>query len=187
MTAYQQPLALSSPTDSGMGGHQSASSVTDVWLTPPSILAALGPFDLDPCAPARRPWPTATRHISLPQDGLTADWGPDELVWCNPPYGPHTFVWLHRLARHPAGGIGLIFARTETQGFFDEVWNRADAALFLKGRLYFHLADGRRAGDNAGAPSVLVAYGPEAVARLDASGLDGRMVHLNGGIASRAA
>ena len=21
-------------------------------------------------------------------DGLTADWGQDDLVWCNPPYGP---------------------------------------------------------------------------------------------------
>ena len=178
MTAYQTPLALSVPADGGMGGHQSASSVTDVWLTPPEIIEALGPFDLDPCSPDPRPWPTATRHISLPTDGLTADWSDDEFVWCNPPYGPHTFAWMHRLAGHPAGGIGLIFARTETQGFFDEVWGKADAVLFLKGRLYFHLPDGSRAPANSGAPSVLIAYGAEAVRRLDRSGLDGRLVHL---------
>lgn len=28
---------------------------SDIWLTPPHILDALGPFDLDPCAPDPRP------------------------------------------------------------------------------------------------------------------------------------
>ena len=32
------------------------------WLTPPELLAKLGQFDLDPCAPVNRPWPTATHH-----------------------------------------------------------------------------------------------------------------------------
>src|SRR5437867_202275 len=62
-------------TAATMGGHQSSHMQTDVWLTPPHILAALGPFDLDPCAaPEPRPWPTAERHIALPDDGLAADW-----------------------------------------------------------------------------------------------------------------
>ncbi len=45
----------------GMGSHQSPRMKTDEWLTPPCILEALGPFDLDPCAVAGpfRPWPTA--------------------------------------------------------------------------------------------------------------------------------
>jgi hypothetical protein len=38
------------------GGH-------DEWLTPPEIVKALGTFDLDPCAPAVRPWDTAKRHF----------------------------------------------------------------------------------------------------------------------------
>lgn len=33
-----------------MGSHQSAVNKSDVWLTPPHILRALGEFDLDPCA-----------------------------------------------------------------------------------------------------------------------------------------
>ncbi|MDG4853840.1 MULTISPECIES: hypothetical protein [unclassified Mesorhizobium] len=42
-----------------IGSHQSAAAGTDVWLTPPALLAALGgaeSFDLDPCAPLDRPW-----------------------------------------------------------------------------------------------------------------------------------
>lgn len=39
-----------------MGGHQSAAMLKDEWLTPPHILRALGPFDLDTCAPVNRPW-----------------------------------------------------------------------------------------------------------------------------------
>ncbi len=77
---------------------------TNVWLTPPEIVKALGPFDLDPCAaPAPRPWDTAALHITLPHDGLAAEWGSD-FVWCNPPYGPETGLWLSRLAAHPRGG-----------------------------------------------------------------------------------
>jgi len=53
----------------------------ETWLTPPAILHALGDFDLDPCAaPSPRPWPTAARHIELPEDGLTANWGGARLV-----------------------------------------------------------------------------------------------------------
>lgn len=35
------------------------------WLTPPHIIEALGPFDLDPCCPPTMPWRTATQ-ISPP-------------------------------------------------------------------------------------------------------------------------
>lgn len=158
----------------GMGGHhRPVEGLNDEWLTPPEILAAVGPFDLDPCSPVTRPWPTATRHLTVADDGLTAPWQPDEFVWCNPPYGQQTWAWLNRVAAHPAGGVALIFARTETDGFVGSVWRRADAVLFLAGRLYFHYVDGRRADANSGAPSCLVAYGPTAVARLEACGLAG--------------
>ncbi len=56
----------------GMGGHQRAyTGFTNEWLTPPEIIAALGPFDLDPCAPASQPWPTATKVYTEADDGLT--------------------------------------------------------------------------------------------------------------------
>lgn len=162
----------------GMAGHQSAQADTTTWLTPPDIIADLGPFGLDPCAaPEPRPWPTADRHIVLPEDGLEAHWG-SEMVWCNPPYGRETWAWLEKLAAHPAGGIALIIARTETAGFVDQVWQRADALFFIHGRLHFHRANGERASANSGAPSVLVAYGAAAAARLRRTQLPGSFVHL---------
>jgi DNA N-6-adenine-methyltransferase (Dam) len=157
-----------------IGSHQSARMISDTWLTPPEIIAALGPFDLDPCAaPDPRPWPTAARHIVLPDDGLKGIWA--GRVWLNPPYGDKTGTWLGRLARH-GHGTALIFARTETSWFVEHVWQAATAALFLHGRLHFHRADGRRAESNSGAPSVLVAYGAHDAARLQECGLPGTFV-----------
>lgn len=159
-----------------MGGHQSAAALKDEWLTPPHILAALGEFDLDPCAPIVRPWPTAVWHYDINDNGLSQQWS--GRVWCNPPYGLEASKWLSRCADH-GNAMALIFARTETRMFFDHVWNKASGLLFLEGRLHFHHVDGRKAAANAGAPSVLVAYGRENAETLKSCGLPGRYVALN--------
>lgn len=149
---------------------------THVWLTPPEILAALGPFDLDPCAaPSPRPWATASRHIELPDDGLSADW--IGRVWCNPPFGSQTWAWLERMADH-GNGIALAFARTDTDGFHRTVWGRADGVLFLKSRPHFHLPDGSKARGNSGGPIVLIAYGSENARALSSCGLPGAFLRL---------
>lgn len=155
-----------------MGSHQNAFAGQDEWLTPPGVLAALGPFDLDPCAPRSRPWPTAERHYTVEDNGLVQPW--TGIVWLNPPYSSAE-KWLARIADH-GNGIALLFARTETALFHKFVWPRAALLLFLRGRLHFHYVDGRRATANAGAPSVLVAYGPAAAERLRNCGLPGQMV-----------
>lgn len=148
----------------------------DEWLTPPEIIEALGPFDLDPCAPTpeTRPWSTAVRHYSIHDDGLLKPWY--GRIWCNPPYGRETFVWLNKLAEH-GDGIALIFARTETRGFHAEIWDKADAVFFFKGRLKFHKVTGEQ-GNTANAPSCLVAYGQNNVRALRHSGLKGKLVEL---------
>lgn len=162
----------------GIGGHQRGHrGRSDTWLTPPEILKAIGPFDLDPCCPAWMPWPTAVTMVRRPADGLLGKW--HGRVWLNPPYGPATAAWLKRLADH-GNGIALTFARTETEMFHRQVWDRADAVLFLRGRLHFHHEDGRRAKANAGGPSVLVAYGAGNVGVLAGCGLAGRLVRLTG-------
>lgn len=148
----------------GIGGHQSARMLSQIWLTPPCIIKALGEFDLDPCAPADRPWPTARLHYSLPvDDGLSLPWF--GRVWLNPPYGTQTGKWLSRLADH-GDGIAIVFARTETRDWIKYIWNNADGILFLHGRLHFHHANGKRAAANAGAPSALIAYGKNNVNAL---------------------
>ena len=158
-----------------MGGHQSAAALKDEWLTPRHVLDALGPFDLDPCAPQIRPWDTVARHYTVMDNGLVQPW--EGRVWCNPPYGLEAAQWLARCADH-GNAMALIFARTETRMFFDHVWPKAQAVLFLEGRLYFHHVCGRRASANAGAPSVLVAYGSANAECLKSCTLAGRYLAL---------
>lgn len=160
----------------GVGGHHRGHrGKSDEWLTPPEIIASLGPFDLDPCSPVDRPWSTAAKHYTIEDDGLRCDW--HGFVWLNPPYGPETGKWLKRLADH-GSGIALIFARTDTEMFFREVWRRASSILFFEGRLHFYNVKGERAKANSGAPSVLVGYGNEADLRLARCDVSGQYIKL---------
>jgi hypothetical protein len=159
-----------------IAGVHSPKAATHDWITPKFIIDALGGadgFDLDPCQSPTQPWPCARTGIVRPRDGLSESW--TGRVWCNPPYSVHASAWLEKLYRH-GNGVALIFARTETAMFFDHVWGRADAVLFLEGRLHFHYPDGRRAEANAGGPSCLIAYGRDEAQRLASSGLHGALV-----------
>lgn len=147
----------------------------DEWLTPPYIWKALGHFDLDPCAPISPPWRIADWNLNILDDGLSHDWGKYGFVWCNPPYGKQTPLWLKKMAEHN-NGIALIFARTDTIMFHEFVF-KAKAILFIKGRLSFYDVHGVKGG-TAGAPSCLVAYGDEAVKRLESCGINGKLVRL---------
>lgn len=138
----------------------------------PHIIQALGHFDLDPCAPISPPWRTATVQYDITHDGLKQPWF--GRVWCNPPYGNETFTWMQKCASH-GNTIALIFARTETKGFHAEIWDKADAVFFFKGRLSFHHVDGKK-GATANAPSCLVAYGKNNVEAIARSGLLGVLV-----------
>lgn len=161
-----------------MGSHQSARAGSHTWLTPPDILAALGPFDLDPCAcPLPRPWASAATMWTREDGPLQRQWF--GRVWLNPPFGPKPTVtaFMRRLADH-GRGTALLFARTETELFFETVWNRATAVLFLEGRPHFHFQDGRRAKANSGAPVVLIAYGDDDATRLQSGGVPGKYLQL---------
>lgn len=158
-----------------IGSHHSAKARTHEWLTPPEIIEALGPFDLDPCASKVRPWPTAERHFTIDDNGLYQPW--HGRVWLNPPYSRHAVRWLRMLVKH-GNGIALTFARTETRWFFQTIWDAADAVLFIEGRIHFYRTDGTQAKANAGAPSVLVAYGKQNLETLRDSGIPGKFIQL---------
>ena len=147
---------------SSLSGHQRGGG-HDEWLTPPEIIKALGPFDLDPCAPVDRPWPTAANHLTVNDDGLAQPWA--GRVWCNPPFGREAVKWLRRCAEH-GNSIALVPARTETAMFYECVWGIAHAVCFIKGRPHFHRVDGSRAAFNSGAPICLVAYGQQNIHSL---------------------
>lgn len=154
----------------------------DEWLTPPEVLAALGPFDLDPCAPRVRPWDMAKQHYTIEDNGLLKPW--HGRVWLNPPYGKHTFRWVARLSEHKSG-IALIFARTETAGFHKHVWKKARGMFFFRGRLNFRRVDGRPGGTGSNAPSVLIAYTDYDAHILDLAArtgtIDGHFINLSPG------
>jgi len=163
---------------SGMGSHESAIMGKDEWLTDPKIVNALGTFDLDPCSPINRPWPTAKHHHHINTPIWERKWV--GRVWMNPPYGQETGHWLTKL-KNWGNGIALIFARTETKMFFDSVWNDADAIFFFEGRLTFLHVDGTKPKYTGGAPSCLVAYGKNnvrAIEEAQRSGtIKGKMVY----------
>lgn len=150
----------------------------NLWYTPPYVIADLGPFDLDPCFSEPRPWDTAAVHYGKddpPGGGLYAPW--HGLVWCNPPYDQSILYWLWRCAMH-GNCIALVFARTDTEAFHKEVFPKASALFFLKGRLQFLRPDGTTSSDG-GAPSLLIAYGGLATSRLRKTKLPGYFVNLS--------
>lgn len=186
---------------------------SDVWFTPPEIIGAVGPFDLDPCTlpPERRPWDTARFHYSEIDDGLVQPWRLAECthcglfnpgmalsagqlipcvlcnqlvakvvstkVWMNPPFGAEAGKWLKRLGDH-GHGIALYHARTETEVFHSQVWDRASGILFLKGRINFHRPDGVKSRTNSGCPVCLISYGSACARDLQLSTLKGHYVSL---------
>jgi len=156
------------------GGEQSVAK-TEVWLTPPELVAALGEFDLDPCSAEVMPWELTPARYTEVDNGLEQTWM--GRVFMNPPYGKKLPPFLEKMALH-GNGIALVFARTETRAFFASVWGRADAIMFLKGRVKFYRPDGTQGG-TSGSPSCLIAYGMENVAALHSSGLRGAIVELD--------
>lgn len=149
---------------------------TDEWWTPLDIIRPLGAFDLDPCAPVADPSRTgASRSLTMVDDGLSKEW--DGRVWMNPPYST-AGKWVEKLSVH-GDGIALVFARVETGWWHEHVWPKADAILFLRGRLSFIRGDDAgQVGHNAAAPSVLIAYGQMNAKAIRECGLKGAFVDL---------
>ena len=135
-----------------MSQHERSKGDTDTWLTPPSVIAALGHFDLDPCG---HPLSSTAKHlIILPDCGLEAKWF--GRVWLNPPYS-NVGEWLEKLAYH-GRGIALVFARTETR-WAQSILPKATSVFFPARRFTFLKADGTAPSFSAGAPSMLLAFG----------------------------
>ncbi len=158
----------------GIGGHTLPNKgQTNDWITPKSLLQKLDKFDLDPCQSLTQPWPCAARGYTINDNGLALPWS--GRVFCNPPYGDECWPFLEKLAIH-GNGIALVFARTETKFFQLHVWDKADAILFIDGRLTFYMPDGTKGKGNSGGPSVLIAYGKENVEFLRKSKVAGALV-----------
>jgi hypothetical protein len=139
--------------------HESQCNESKEWYTPKSIFDMLKcTFTLDPASPGRDivPWIPAEKHLTFRDNGLMADWTKEQ-VWCNPPYGQDTEVWMEKFIRSNCSGIMLVFARTDTR-WFHNLAIYADILCFVKGRIKFVRGDGY-IGHGCGAASLLIAKG----------------------------
>ena len=154
-----------------LGSHQQTVGRSQNHITPKWIIDRFDPLDLDPCAADPRPWDCA--RVNWIVDGLVRVWF--GLVWLNPPFDRYEVgAWITKLAEH-GNGICLLHARTEA-GWFEPIWERAAAILFMADRIHFHRPDGSRQPANSGAPPILAAFGDEALRRLQCCGIAGRLV-----------
>ena len=154
-----------------LGSHQQSVGRSQVHITPRWLVDRLEPFDLDPAAADPRPWACAVTNWST--HGLERDWF--GLVYLNPPFDRYEVgSWIAKLAAH-GNGITLLHARTEA-GWFEPIWQRAAAILFMADRIKFCRPDGSEQPANSGAPPILAAFGDEAVLRLRRSGIAGALV-----------
>ncbi len=145
--------------------HESQNNISVDWYTPSWIFERMGvEFDLDPCQPIEKiKWIPAKKHYHLRNNGLLNEW--EGRVWLNPPYGQFTPRWLKKMHEH-RNGIALVFARTDCAWFHDYV-AKADAILFMKGRVKFVDGLGKTGGNGAGSGSMLIAWGEENVKVLE--------------------
>lgn len=158
------------------GNGQGATMKSDDWLTDPSIIKALGHFDLDPCTPEVMPWTTATRRYTKKENGLISPW--EGRVWLNPPFSKQAEFWLLKMKDHQ-NGISLVAARTETKWFKATVWDHANSIFFFYHRLYFYTPAGIRNKINFGSPCVLVSYDESNSESIASSGLRGKHLPVN--------
>lgn len=156
--------------------HDNKNNVSVEWYTPPYIFEWMNTeFDLDPCHPKDKiSWVPVKKHYWEEIDGLNQKW--EGKVWLNPPYGKYTSAWLEKMHQH-RNGISLVFARTDCKWYHEYV-AKADAILFLKGRVKFVDGFNKTGGSGAGSGSMLVAWGKDNVETLKQMKDKGHLVLL---------
>lgn len=149
--------------------HESTYNESQEWYTPPEVFRSLGlRFDLDVASPGPDavPWVPADKHLTFEDSALLQRWG--GVVWCNPPYGNETAIWVEKFCQH-RNGVMLVFARTDTAWFHKHA-RRADVICFVRGRIKFIRADGFQGG-GSGAASMLIGFGERCVSAIRQSNL----------------
>ena len=154
--------------------HESPTNISKEWYTPSWIFDELGiNFDIDVCSPEGGiSWIPAKKYFTKTNCGLSQDW--HGTVWCNPPYGRDTPVWLNKMSAHN-NGVALVFARTDCAWYHDYVC-KADAILFLRKRIKFVDGMGMTGNSGAGSGSMLVAWGQLSVNALQSMSDIGHLV-----------
>ena len=146
------------------------STRNDRWLTPLDIIAALGEFDLDPCAAPGHPTATTRWTPEEVGDGLSMPWF--GRVWLNPPYGREQRPWMERLAHH-GKGTALIPVATGTKLWQEVIFPHAAGIFWYRHRVTFLHPHAEKGGMVSPQASALVAFGGGDAAALQRSTLPG--------------
>ena len=133
----------------------------NAWFTPAPVLdlarQVLGPIDFDPFSSvAANKTVKAGRFYTEADDALTRKtWtkAPHENIWMNPPYGAGLInkaasrFCLEWDAGNFNEGIVLVNNATDTS-WANELWERAAAVAFTRGRIGFVDLEGKNVGSN---------------------------------------
>jgi len=167
------------------------SGTSDTWQTPPWIIervTRIEPIALDPCAAKKVAQHFGECNIDEVADGLSVSWhplvAPGALVYVNPPYSRGNLpAWTKKCADEAERGlqvVTLIPSRTGERWFAEQVWDRAQAACFLLGRIAFIDPEtGEEASGTGRFSSVVVYYGAHRDRFLDAFEGAGMLCRLN--------
>lgn len=148
---------------------------SDEWYTPKWIIDRLGPFSLDPCSPAIRPFDTAIRHFTKDEDGLIQPW--KGRIWLNPPYShPLLEQFIKKMAEHN-NGIALLVNRQDNVIWQEVIFPTAASMIFMRHRVKFIHPEGKKSSPFTG--SCLVAWGQKNDDILRNCGIEGKYVCLN--------
>lgn len=144
-------------------GYWETAGASDEWYTPAYIFDALGvTFDLD-VANGAIDGAHVPCHASIGSDSLSRPW--HGFVWMNPPFGGRNGLvpWLDKFFVH-GNGIALTPDRTSADWWQDAA-ERADAVLFMRGKVKFERSDGS-VGKSPANGTTLFAAGARGVGAL---------------------
>lgn len=147
----------------------------DRWLTPTTVVEALGSFDLDPCGAPGHILASESYLLENDQDGLTLPW--QGRVWLNPPYGRVMRTWVEKLVEHGIG-TALIPVATGTKLWQEVVFPEASAIHFYRHRIKFIRRDFKDDAMVSPQASGIIAFGDDDADMLLKSGLPGVVLDL---------
>lgn len=155
--------------------HLPPSERNDRWLTPLTVIDALGRFDLDPCGAPDHPTAAEVYTLEDGRDGMLEPWF--GRVWLNPPYGREMRQWVERLVEHGTG-TALIPVATGTKLWQDVIFPEASAIHFYRHRIKFLRRDGKHDDMVSPQASAIVAFGEADARALEISALPGVVITI---------
>lgn len=149
--------------------HWESVGASDEWYTPKYIFDALSTaFDLDVAAPEQQTHVPCGQWLTT--GALEGPWG--GFVWMNPPFGGRNGLapWLDKFFDH-GNGIALTPDRTSAP-WWQAAARRADAILFIDGKVKFERPDGS-IGRSPSTGTSLFAVGDRGVDALENAAING--------------